>query len=121
MYLSYSCSSVVCKHGRSCHEVYCHILVPLQISGTPACVEQAKAAVEERCKELEAERQDRILKSFELKAREMFTFFILVYYLRYIMLVLYADFMFCSVDILTVMTLTNTVCWNVTWHCLVEM
>lgn len=73
MYLSYSCS-VVCKHGRSCHEVYCHVLLPLQISGTPACVEQAKAAVEERCKELEAERQDRILKSFELKAREMFIF-----------------------------------------------
>jgi hypothetical protein len=41
-------------------------------------VEQAKAAVEERCKELEAERQDRILKSFELKARELLTDFILV-------------------------------------------
>lgn len=39
----------------------------IKISGTPACVEQAKEAVEERCKELEAERQDRILKSFELK------------------------------------------------------
>jgi len=39
----------------------------IKISGTPACVEQAKAAVQERCKELEAERQDRILKSFELK------------------------------------------------------
>jgi hypothetical protein len=35
-------------------------------------VERAKAAVEERCKELEAEKQDRILKSFELKAREIF-------------------------------------------------
>lgn len=54
------------------------ILVPFQISGTPACVERAKAAVEERCKELEAEKQDRLLKSFERKAREMFTDFILV-------------------------------------------
>jgi hypothetical protein len=58
--------------------VHFRILVPFQISGTPACVEEAKAAVEERCKELEAEKQDRILKSFELKAREMFTDFILV-------------------------------------------
>jgi len=39
----------------------------IKISGTPACVEQATAAVEEQCKELEAERQDRILKSFGLK------------------------------------------------------
>ncbi|PNF18399.1 Vigilin [Cryptotermes secundus] len=39
----------------------------IKISGTPACVERAKEAIEERCKELEAERQDRILKSFELK------------------------------------------------------
>lgn len=61
-----------------CHEVPCHILVLFQISGTPACVEQAKIGVEERCRELEAEKQDRILKSFELKAREMFTDFILV-------------------------------------------
>jgi hypothetical protein len=53
-----------------------NILVMFQISGTPACVEEAKEAVEERCKELEAERQDRILKSFELKARKTHTNFI---------------------------------------------
>lgn len=38
-----------------------------QISGTPANVENAKTAVEERCQELEREKQDRILKSFALK------------------------------------------------------
>ncbi|KAJ9583704.1 hypothetical protein L9F63_021949 [Diploptera punctata] len=35
-----------------------------KISGTPANVEDAKKAVEERCKELESEKQDRIRKSF---------------------------------------------------------
>jgi hypothetical protein len=56
--------------------VNCDIFVLLQISGTPACVERARVAVEERCKELEAERQDRILKSFELKVRNIFIIFI---------------------------------------------
>jgi hypothetical protein len=63
-----------------------------QISGTPACVERAKEAVEERCKELEAERQDRILKSFELKARMIFTSFIPFQW--DILLAFYASFMF---------------------------
>lgn len=63
-----------------------------QISGTPACVERAKEAVEERCKELEAERQDRILKSFELKARNIFTNFIPVQWA--VLLAIYASFMF---------------------------
>nr|CAD7426159.1 unnamed protein product [Timema monikensis] len=39
----------------------------IKISGTPECVERAKEAVEERCKELELERQDRLLKSHELE------------------------------------------------------
>ncbi|XP_063232691.1 vigilin [Bacillus rossius redtenbacheri] len=39
----------------------------IKISGTPACVQRAKEAVEERCKELEADRQDRALRSFELE------------------------------------------------------
>jgi hypothetical protein len=63
-----------------------------QISGTPACVERAKVAVEERCKELEAEKQDRILKSFELKARKIFTDFIPVQWA--ILVAFYASFMF---------------------------
>lgn len=72
-------------------EPNCYILVLFQISGTPACVERAKVAVEERCKELEAERQDRILKSFELKARKIFTNFIPVQWA--ILLAFYASFM----------------------------
>jgi hypothetical protein len=74
------------------HAPNCCILVMFQISGTPACVERAKLAVEERCKELEAERKDRILKSFELKARNIFTNFIPVQW--DLMLVFYASFMF---------------------------
>ncbi|PSN46530.1 Vigilin [Blattella germanica] len=38
----------------------------IKISGAPADVEQARIAVEERCKEIEIERQDRLLKSYEL-------------------------------------------------------
>jgi hypothetical protein len=63
-----------------------------QISGTPACVERAKLAVEERCKELEAEKQDRILKSFELKARKIYAIFIPVQW--DLMLVFHGSFMF---------------------------
>jgi len=36
------------------------------------------------------------------------------------MLVLRADFMLCMVDIFTVMTVKNTVCWDVIWHCMFE-
>lgn len=39
----------------------------IKITGTPANVERAKTAVQERCKDLEAAKQDRILKSYELK------------------------------------------------------
>lgn len=39
----------------------------IKISGTPSCVENAKQAILEKCKSLEADRQDRALKSFELK------------------------------------------------------
>uniref|UniRef100_A0A6M2DT16 Putative vigilin n=1 Tax=Xenopsylla cheopis TaxID=163159 RepID=A0A6M2DT16_XENCH len=39
----------------------------IKIIGTPAKVEEAKIAIEERCKELEAEQEDRKLRSFELK------------------------------------------------------
>ncbi|XP_059485488.1 vigilin [Neocloeon triangulifer] len=39
----------------------------IKISGTPACVAKAKEAVEERCKQLEEDRHDRQLRSFELK------------------------------------------------------
>lgn len=38
-----------------------------QISGTLPCIENAKQAILEKCKILEAERQDRALKSFGLK------------------------------------------------------
>jgi hypothetical protein len=69
-----------------------YILMLFQISGTPACVERAKIAIEERCKELEAEREDRILKSFELKARKIFTNFMPVQWA--VLLAFYASFMF---------------------------
>jgi polyribonucleotide nucleotidyltransferase len=39
----------------------------IKISGTPACVAKAKEAVEERCKQLEEDRADRQLRSYELK------------------------------------------------------
>ena len=39
------------------------------IHGAPKCVEEAKLAVEDRVEQLELERQDRLLKSFELKVR----------------------------------------------------
>ncbi|XP_043666503.1 vigilin [Vespula pensylvanica] len=39
----------------------------IKISGTPSCVENAKQAILEKCKSLEADRQERALKSFELK------------------------------------------------------
>jgi hypothetical protein len=91
--------------------------VLFQISGTPACVERAKAAVEERCRELEAERQDRILKSFELKVRDMFTDFILIEKEKYMLLVLYVDSILCKTEIHIMMS----VCSDVTPHCLVEM
>lgn len=38
-----------------------------QISGTPSCVLSAKEAILEKCETLKAEREDRALKSFELK------------------------------------------------------
>jgi hypothetical protein len=47
------------------------IFMVLQISGTPACVEEAKLAVEDRCRELEADREDRKLKSFKLEVRKI--------------------------------------------------
>jgi hypothetical protein len=69
-----------------------YIIVMFQISGSPACVERAKLAVEERCKELEAEKQDRILKSFELKVRKIYPIFIPVQ--RDVMLAFHGSFMF---------------------------
>lgn len=39
----------------------------IKISGTPSCVQNAKKAILEKCEALKAERQDRALKSFELK------------------------------------------------------
>ncbi|XP_033222679.1 vigilin [Belonocnema kinseyi] len=39
----------------------------IEISGTPACVENAKQAILDKCEVLKAEREDRALKSFELK------------------------------------------------------
>lgn len=43
-----------------------------QISGTPSCVENAKQAILDKCKSLEADRQERALKSFELKVFNIF-------------------------------------------------
>jgi len=43
----------------------------IKISGTPACVSKAKEAVEDRCKQLEEDRADRQLRSFELKVKLM--------------------------------------------------
>jgi hypothetical protein len=42
-------------------------LIVKQISGTPACVDRAKEAVEDKCKQLDKDRQDRALRSHELK------------------------------------------------------
>ncbi|XP_072749862.1 vigilin [Anoplolepis gracilipes] len=39
----------------------------IKISGTPSCVQNAKEAILEKCETLKAEREDRALKSFELK------------------------------------------------------
>ncbi|GAB1863176.1 Vigilin [Camponotus japonicus] len=39
----------------------------IKISGTPSCVLRAKEAILEKCETLKAEREDRALKSFELK------------------------------------------------------
>ncbi|KYM96071.1 PREDICTED: vigilin [Cyphomyrmex costatus] len=39
----------------------------IKISGTPSCVQNAKEAILEKCEALKAEREDRALKSFELK------------------------------------------------------
>ncbi|XP_012215357.1 vigilin [Linepithema humile] len=39
----------------------------IKISGTPSCVQSAKKAILEKCEALKAEREDRALKSFELK------------------------------------------------------
>ncbi|EZA55985.1 Vigilin [Ooceraea biroi] len=39
----------------------------IKISGTPSCVQSAKEAILEKCEALKAEREDRALKSFELK------------------------------------------------------
>lgn len=39
----------------------------IKISGTPSCVLRAKEAILEKCEMLKAEREDRALKSFELK------------------------------------------------------
>lgn len=39
----------------------------IKISGTPSCVQSAKEAILEKCETLKADREDRALKSFELK------------------------------------------------------
>ncbi|KAK2586763.1 hypothetical protein KPH14_011792 [Odynerus spinipes] len=71
--------SIIGQKGRDVRELMnmydVHIMLSpaeekldyIKISGTPSCVENAKQAILEKCKALEAERQDRALKSFELK------------------------------------------------------
>lgn len=71
--------SIIGQKGRDVRELMnmynIHIMLPpaeekldyIKISGTPLCIENAKQAILEKCKTLEAERQDRALKSFELK------------------------------------------------------
>ncbi|XP_068970122.1 vigilin isoform X2 [Bombus flavifrons] len=71
--------SIIGQKGRDVRELMntydVHIMLSpaeekldyIKISGTPPCVENAKQAILDKCKALEAERQDRALKSFELK------------------------------------------------------
>ncbi|XP_017756079.1 PREDICTED: vigilin isoform X1 [Eufriesea mexicana] len=71
--------SIIGQKGRDVRELMntydVHIMLSpaeekldyIKISGTPSCVENAKQAILDKCKALEAERQDRALKSFELK------------------------------------------------------
>lgn len=71
--------SIIGQKGRDVRELMntydVHIMLSpaeekldyIKISGTPSCVENAKQAILDRCKALEADRQDRVLKSFELK------------------------------------------------------
>lgn len=71
--------SIIGQKGRDVRELMnmydVHIMLSpaeekldyIKISGAPSCVENAKQAILEKCKALEAERQDRALKSFELK------------------------------------------------------
>ncbi|XP_015598207.1 vigilin [Cephus cinctus] len=71
--------SIIGQRGRDVRELMethdVHIMLSpaeqkldyIKISGTPSCVESAKEAILERCKVLEAGRQERALKSFELK------------------------------------------------------
>ncbi|XP_043519288.1 vigilin [Frieseomelitta varia] len=71
--------SIIGQKGRDVRELMTtydvHIMLSpaeekldyIKISGTPSCVENAKQAILDKCKALEAERQDRALKSFELK------------------------------------------------------
>lgn len=71
--------SIIGQKGRDVRELMdkydVHIILSpadqkldkIKITGTPANVENAKAAIEERCKELEAERRDRAARSYELK------------------------------------------------------
>ncbi|XP_046605985.1 vigilin [Neodiprion virginianus] len=71
--------SIIGQRGREVKELMekydVHIMLSpaeqkldfIKISGTPPCVEEAKEAILEKCKNLEAQRQDRALKSFELK------------------------------------------------------
>ncbi|CAK9823134.1 Hdlbp [Anthophora retusa] len=71
--------SIIGQKGRDVRELMntydVHIMLSpaeekldyIKISGTPSCVENAKQAILDKCKVLEAERQDRALKSFELK------------------------------------------------------
>lgn len=71
--------SIIGQKGRDVRELMntydVHIMLSpaeekldyIKISGTPSCVENAKQAILEKVKALEAERQDRALKSYELK------------------------------------------------------
>lgn len=73
--------SIIGQKGRDVRELMdthdVHIMLSpaeqkldyIKISGTPSCVESAKEAVLEKCKILEAKRQERALKSFELKIK----------------------------------------------------
>ncbi|XP_066586209.1 vigilin [Prorops nasuta] len=71
--------SIIGQKGRDVRELMntydVHIMLSpaeekldyVKICGTPACVEAAKEAILEKCKTIEAEREERALKSFELK------------------------------------------------------
>ncbi|KAG8302743.1 hypothetical protein J6590_025018 [Homalodisca vitripennis] len=76
--------SIIGQKGQSIRELSdrfdVHIEVPnsddhldyIKITGTNEAVESAKIAVEERIKEIDAEREDRLLKSYELETKSVY-------------------------------------------------